>query len=234
VADHIDDLLLRIGECGTPPEDLRDLVVTALDLGATDEEVVAAGRSLGLVALALDLTLRPPGEDDALPPAEPLLEDRESENPAKEVVTYELGLKSPLNAYGKSDQLLMVGRVPRESGPGAHAPLYFHRFEYNGGTEMSYQRTLSQLSKREQTRCGEKSRIQDEIEANLDQREGMETAALGEVTVEEVSANIQAREGIEPPPRLGFVAMNSELQGEIDANFKAATSGDYQISGVME
>lgn len=66
MADHIDDLLLRIGECGTPPEDLRDLVVTALDLGATDEEVVAAGRSLGLVALALDLTLRPPGETLAI------------------------------------------------------------------------------------------------------------------------------------------------------------------------
>ena len=50
-----------LGTAGVDADDLDALIRYVLDLGATEEEVVAAARRLGIGPLALDLAIRPPG-----------------------------------------------------------------------------------------------------------------------------------------------------------------------------
>lgn len=63
-ADRVEALLARLGVGPGAPhaKDARALVARAVELGATDDEILAAGRVGHLGPLALDLALRPPGD----------------------------------------------------------------------------------------------------------------------------------------------------------------------------
>jgi len=62
----LDDQVAELGVEGrTPDADVRALVAFARELGATDDEIVRAGRD-ALSALTIDLVTRPPGEVQSL------------------------------------------------------------------------------------------------------------------------------------------------------------------------
>ena len=67
-SSSIDDILSRIGIDPTYPDldDLRALVGFVLELGATEDEVVAAAPAGRIGSLGLDLSIRPPGRTVSL------------------------------------------------------------------------------------------------------------------------------------------------------------------------
>ena len=62
--DRVDDLVARVrsDDDSVAAANLRALVANAVELGATDDEILLAGRRGALAALTLDYTIRPPGD----------------------------------------------------------------------------------------------------------------------------------------------------------------------------